>query len=111
MLRVLIESGNESRPIEHAQRGCVIVNVDDLGVHLHGAHLFPDVLGVSYGLSVAALELLGPRLGLFDPPLEVGGLLLEADPPEVPILGLHSDLAELGFQGLVLLGLAVQGLL
>ena len=93
MLRVLIESGNESRAIEHAQRGSVIVNVDYLGVHLHGAHLFPDVFCLSHGLSVAALELLGPRLGLFDPLLKIRRLLLESDPAKVPVLRLQSDLA------------------
>ena len=73
--------------------------------------MFPHVLGLSHSLSVPALELLGPCLGLFNPPLEVSYLLLKADPPEVPILRLQGDLAKLGLDGLVLLGLAIESLL
>ena len=107
----MIETGNETRAIEHAHRGSIIFNVDDLRIHLHGAHLFPHILGLSHSLSVPALELLGPRLGLLHPLLQVSYLLLEADPAEVPILRLQGDLAKLGLDGLVLLGLAIESLL
>lgn len=107
----MIETRNETRAIEHAHGGSIIFNVDHLRIHLHGAHLFPDVLGLSHSLSVPALELLGPSLGLLHPPLEASNLLLHAGPAEVPILRLQGHLVELGLDGLVLLGLAIESLL
>lgn len=73
--------------------------------------MFPDVLCLSHGLSVAALKLLCPSLGLFDPLFKIRHLFLESDPAKVPVLRLQTDLPELCLEGLVLLGLAIQCLL
>ena len=107
----MIETRNETRAIEHAHRGSIIFNVDHLRIHLHGAHLFPHVLRLSHSLSVPALKLLGPCLGLFNSLLEVSYLLLKTDPPKVPILRLQGYLAKLSLDSLVLLRLAIQTLL